>query len=69
MVGWQTGMKKCPSIFFLLYAYTDYVYIYLYMSSKFVTDILMGLKILWQVGVIVDIVKTTAYMWLLFFSI
>ena len=48
--GRTDGDKKCPSIFFILCAYTDYVYIYLYVSSKFVTNTLMGFKILCQVG-------------------
>ena len=30
-MGWDgTGYQKCPSIFFILCGYIDYVYIYLY---------------------------------------
>ena len=47
-----TGYQKCPSNFFILCENIGRVYIYLYMYSKFVTNILMGLKIRCQVGVL-----------------
>ena len=40
-----TEYKKCPSNFFILCGTIEEVNIYLYMYSKFVTNILMGLKI------------------------
>ena len=40
--GWM-GYQKCPSIFFILFAYIDHIGIY--VQSKLVTNILMGLKI------------------------
>ena len=47
MDGWVDGTEyqKCPSIFFILCGYIDHVYVYLYIYSKNVTNILMGFKI------------------------
>ena len=39
-----TEYQKCPSKFFILLGYIDKVYVYLYMYSKFFTNILWGLK-------------------------
>ena len=47
----RTEYQKCPLIFFILCENIGKVYIYLYMYSKFVTNILMGFKIWCQVGV------------------
>ena len=50
-MGWDgTEYQKCPSIFFILRGYIDHVYMYLYVSSKIVTNILMGFKIWCEVG-------------------
>ena len=56
-IGWDGmyGMdrmeyQKCPSNFFILCVYIEYVYTYLYIYSKIVTNILMGVKISCQVG-------------------
>ena len=57
----RTEYQKCPSMFFILCAYIEHVYIYLlyilyyvyslYIYSKIVTNILIGFKIWCQVGV------------------
>ena len=47
--GWTGGTEyqKCPSIFFILCGYIDkvYTYLYIYIYSKIVTNILMSLII------------------------
>ena len=45
-MGWgRTGYQKCPSNFFILCGYIDYVYMNMYTCSQFVTNFVMGLKI------------------------
>ena len=52
-VWWDGRVDRqlfCPLIFFILCEYIEDVYIYLYIYSKIVTNILMGFKISCQVG-------------------
>ena len=45
-MGWDgTEDQMGPLIFFILCGYIAYVYMYLNICSKFVTNIVMGLKI------------------------
>ena len=60
LMGWMDAMdgmgwtedQMGPSIFFILCGYIVYVYMFLYTCSKFVTNIVMGLKIWSQVGLL-----------------
>ena len=45
-----TEYQMGPSIFFILFRYIDRVYTYIHIHSKVVNNIVMGLKILGQVG-------------------
>ena len=53
-MGWDgmdgMGDQMGPSIFFILFRYIDHVYTYIHIHSKVVNNIVMGLKILGQVG-------------------
>ena len=52
--GWMDGteVKMSPPNLFTLCGYTIHVYMNLYTCSNFVTNFVMGLKILSQVGVL-----------------
>ena len=55
----RTGYQKCPSIFFILCKYIDYVYIYLYTKKKLSPPFLWVAKFDVKLGVGVKIFKFT----------